>query len=246
MAIVLATVNLPHKNGIEHDTVVNTFVFQTPTTAFVLADAQQIGLSLNQFYNVIKAGQNAIAGWMGPQLSRTAPVVVKMTEINGFLDGSPHGSPDFLDSWNLGPMVSGGVGMPAEVAVCLSIHGGPSGSPEFGPGTRPRARHRGRIYLGPLVASACITDGTTGRVSVTSGVALSFHSAAQALVDFAGHEWHVWSRANAQTYAVVGGWTDDAFDTQRRRGEEAVVRTVWGVPNRVRISPPIAEVTPAN
>ena len=39
--------------------------------------------------------------------------------------------------------------------------------------------------------------------------------------------WAVWSRHDALARAVVGGWCDDAWDVQRRRGEVAVVRTTF-------------------
>jgi hypothetical protein len=39
--------------------------------------------------------------------------------------------------------------------------------------------------------------------------------------------WSVWSRKNANTKLVTGGFVDNAFDTQRRRGEKASGRQTW-------------------
>jgi hypothetical protein len=41
-------------------------------------------------------------------------------------------------------------------------------------------------------------------------------------------EWAVWSTTRSQMARVVGGWVDDDFDTQRRRGLTSSFRTKWG------------------
>lgn len=227
MVQVLATVSLPHKSGLNEDRVVNTFAFYNSASSFTQTDATAMGLALNQFYNVIPSGLNAIAGWIGPQISRTAPVEVKMTDITGHLDGSAHGSPDFEDGWNLGAMVPGALPLPSEVCVALTLDGSvDSEAPEFGPGgTRPKSQLRGRIYLGPVTHGATVLDGLTGRVSVSTQLRSSWLAAAEALRENTTWNWAVWSRKGAFMTAVDQNWVDDAFDTQRRRGERTQSRT---------------------
>jgi hypothetical protein len=106
---------------------------------------------------------------------------------------------------------------------------------EFGPGgaTRPRARDRGRVYIGPLSASGCISqEATTLRPFVSDNLRNTLIDAGRRLANFAGlpATWVVWSRKAAAVHNVVALSVDDAFDTQRRRGERPNVRTTWTLP----------------
>ena len=42
--------------------------------------------------------------------------------------------------------------------------------------------------------------------------------------------WVQLSRVAANTHVVTNGWVDNAFDTQRRRGEEADQRLLFPIP----------------
>jgi hypothetical protein len=109
--------------------------------------------------------------------------------------------------------------LPYEVAACVSYHNG-------GPGPR----NRGRIYIGPLVTTAITSGGNNGAPMMATEVLNIFSAAAEALATDPGLEctWVHWSRANAELYPVVGGWVDNAPDTQRRRGIAPSTRTTWG------------------
>lgn len=113
---------------------------------------------------------------------------------------------------------SGGtVPLPSEVAVCLSYRGGlVSGA--------PASRRRGRIYVGPLGVN-CL--GITGRPDGVVATALQDAvEAFRAVLDPEPINHAVWSRAGDNLYDVVQYWTDDAFDTQRRRGLSPTTKTV--------------------
>jgi hypothetical protein len=121
--------------------------------------------------------------------------------------------------------------LPSECAICLSFHGDttglatdvPGGAPGPRGDTHPAARVRGRIFIGPLNQHVQ-SSGSPTRVSATVlgdivGSAMALHTAMPS--------WSVWSRKNANTKLVTGGFVDNAFDTQRRRGEKASGRQTW-------------------
>jgi hypothetical protein len=117
------------------------------------------------------------------------------------------------------------------IAVCLSFHGtlgtvneiepaapaGPAGD------VHPRARRRGRVYLGPWADTGAVSAqdaNDSPRVGTTLKNAIC--AAALRLDDTSGPggsgNWCVWSRKDATLYPVQAAYVDDAFDTQRRRG----------------------------
>lgn len=232
---MLAQVTLPHTDGLVRDEVVNTFSFITtvdPPSAANITDALD---AIEAFYNVIPSGFNAVSGWLNASRSRAANAcTVNFYDIIGHLDGSRHGSPIATGFFTLGAQESGGGALPAEVAVALTYQAPYGTDPEFGTGIvtegppRPRARDRGRLYLGPLTSSAVVLDGTTGRAYVNTQLAASWGAAGSALKALATSVgWAVWSRRNAILKLVIQGWVDDAFDTHRKRGEAALHKTLW-------------------
>lgn len=111
-----------------------------------------------------------------------------------------------------------GTGLPTEVAVCLSFQALRI------PGT-PQARRRGRIYLGPLKAT--VNSNQRPLASAASAIvasALVLHTDISAA--FAGANWAVWSGLDGTAAVLDNCWVDDAFDTQRSRGQAPSSRTV--------------------
>lgn len=112
-----------------------------------------------------------------------------------------------------------GVGLPPEVALCVSFQGSRlSGTPQ--------ARRRGRVYLPFLGSSTLGTDGRPAALTVTSAV-----SCGQGLLTAsdaaATWTWVTFSTV-APGYAVVlDGWVDNEFDTQRRRGRRYTSRSLF-------------------
>lgn len=117
------------------------------------------------------------------------------------------------------PSTSGLRDLPEEVAIVLSLRGAP-------PVT---ARRRGRLYIGPLNHLA-ITDATTTLpVRVDSTVQTALATAADGVLD-AAVGWSIWSPTSSTLVPVVGGFIDNAVDTQRRRGPAASARLNWPLP----------------
>jgi hypothetical protein len=228
MANVLAQVTLPAKSAIPRDNVVNTFAFLTPTADIVDVDLLGLTGAIELFYNTAPSGHNSIAGFINDSIARTTDgVVVKYYNLAGHLDGSPHGSPVSIQTFTLGNMVPGSEALPREIAACLTFQCAYGSDAEFAGHTRPRARDRGRIYLGPLTNGTGQTDATTGRRRLTTSFQETVTIAAAALIAFPATAWAVWSRKAGLLNPVTGGWCDDAYDVQRRRGERPVLRTLF-------------------
>lgn len=108
--------------------------------------------------------------------------------------------------------------LPHEVALCVSFQADPvSGVPQ--------ARRRGRIYLGPLAEAA--SSNARPSTSVLNVV----EAAAQRLLDestLSVWKWQVYSRTGQTHATVTGGWIDNAWDTQRRRGNDPTARLSFG------------------
>jgi hypothetical protein len=114
-------------------------------------------------------------------------------------------------------------GMPLEVALCLSFQAPKVSGQE-------QRRRRGRVYLGPFTNLS--GDGSTGRPDATAITAIT--TAAQTLLDASqassSWKWAVIHDANGVApvaHVVENGWLDNAWDTQRRRGNAPGVRTTF-------------------
>lgn len=113
--------------------------------------------------------------------------------------------------------------LPAEVAVCLSYSAAPASGV-------PISRRRGRIYIGPLSeeALASVTPSPGAIASrpmpalqnVILGAAVEMAETAAA----ADWGWVVYSPTNDSAAAIVTAWVDNAWDTQRRRGDKPTSR----------------------
>jgi len=127
------------------------------------------------------------------------------------------GSPVYETTGLTGDTFGGDDTLPYEVAFCLSYHALPI------PGI-PNGRFRGRIFLGPLALN-CL--GASGRPAPELGSAClngaqGLNSGANAL----GWQWCIYSPTQSVVEAVPWGngmmsfSIDDAWDTQRRRGND--------------------------
>lgn len=227
MTAIHTTVQFEHLSGLPVDRIINTFTFVT-ASAWTATDLDNIETALKAFYNTsAPPATSPVAWWMAPCLSRVVPMYFRHYDIDGNLDGSPAGSPVRQGGSATVLGVAGQTsGLPAEVSCALSFHSPYGTDVEFGPGTRPRARDRGRVYIGPLGAGVLSSDATTKRSKIDVPVQQSIVYAGQRLMTDASTTWCVWSRKNASVSPVNGVWVDDAFDTQRKRGEKATTRIV--------------------
>lgn len=226
MSNMLASVVFSHRSGLVEDQVVNNFAFITAGTPATSGELSDISTVLESFYNDVHGAMtNSLATYLAPSISRSELPQIRHFQLDGHLDGTAHGSPVRTDVLTSLDATGLSTGLPAEVACCLSFHASYGGDPEFSGTSRPRARDRGRIYFGPLISSLANTDGTTGRVKPAASLIGDLVLAGQFLRDDADTRWCVWSRAAARLVDVTTVWVDDAWDTQRRRGEKATLKT---------------------
>lgn len=237
MSEFLVDVTIPSVSGFPEDDVHNGFVFDTDPGFDPVADYAELCTPIADFYNAAQSTGDAVAKYMSYSLSRTASVCsMKLYEIAGHLDGSPHGSPKQTATWTLAAAASGYQSIPEECALVMTLNGYTSsaipavesadGSDPGSAPDRPLQRHRGRLYLGPWTTFAA-TD-PPGIVRPKTSLITTLLDAAEDLQDAVvanGHQWSVWSRANEVTYDVYSVHVDNAWDTQRRRGTAPTSRT---------------------
>lgn len=113
-----------------------------------------------------------------------------------------------------GSSSSQGAGLPGEVAVCSSFYSGQNVK-----------RKRGRHYIGPLGAGA--SDGAGSPRPSPELRAAIIDRAKNVANSTENVTWVVVSQVGVMANEVTGGWCDNAFDTQRRRGNAPSGRVVW-------------------
>lgn len=220
---VLVRAEMEAYSGLLEDRVMNDFAFKldggvvNSTTIAAAFDA------VDDFYRVATSTGNAVGKFISRFVNRSATHSLKMYAISA----GPLGSPIANIDW-LGPVTPAETtGLPTEVAGVLSFHADTTNVLEESGATRPAARRRGRIFVGPLIPGAM--DMTAPPFMLSESTFLqTLRAAAVTLMDRTDVTWCVWSRADAVLRPVVGGWTDNAPDTQRRRGADATARVTWG------------------
>lgn len=236
--VAKATVVLARVNGLTEDAVVNSLYFNhdavgDPTSSHWDALAARIASFYNDFVGPAIASPSS---YISEAISRAALA----SRIDFFHDvGSTPpalwGSPTAMRSFTL-DAATVGESLPAEVAAVLSFHGDLTDIPETAvnpsppPATiRPAARRRGRIYIGPLNSESSVEDGTSHEASLSSDFQDALLGSASTLLaaNDATWVWTIQSVADDDFYQVTGGYVDNAFDTQRRRGGDATLRTPW-------------------
>jgi hypothetical protein len=231
MAPILCEAVLPSTTGRPEDAVINTFAWLTSTSPASNSELTDIGVFMTSFYNNVRATTFSVASFLGTQLSRAALAAhFKLYDLTGAEDGRPHGSPIRDITWTLGNPTPASTNLPSEIAVVLSFHSLLTDFQQELGDTRPAARRRGRVYLGPVNSGALNVDATSHIVSVSTLCRDTISQAGDAMLATPTAQWAQWSRANLQLDSVTGGFVDNAFDSQRRRGESATLRTVFGGP----------------
>lgn len=223
------------RSGQEVDYPTNVFHFRTEGTAALTVERDAIHSALGTFYTAIRT--YLASTWEGSLIEKF------------YVRDSSFDAPDSA-TYTAGPWgppvatltqtITGGVpttqgALPCEVAAALSFHGDYTSVAEYGPDvdsdgwpdSRPRARYRGRLYIGPLGSGVLTTDGTTFKPTLTSTFRNALVAAGTALMGATTVKWSTHSRTDRRFDTVVGGWVDDAFDTQRRRGPAPTVKTTF-------------------
>lgn len=205
---VRVNVVLQNQSGLAEDRYLSSFVF-TGTGSSETTAAAVVPL-------VIAFTQSAGA-WLGPQCSRSGNASKAIWyDLGEAPVRTPHETAFTLAS------AQGGTGsttpLPGEVACVISLRS-----------TENSARARGRLYIGPLHL-LCQDVGTSNDSRPIMGFRTALKSAAETLANgavAAGCSWQILSRADGDTKEIVGGFIDDAWDTQRRRGVDPTSRLGW-------------------
>lgn len=124
-------------------------------------------------------------------------------------------------------LVVGNNCLPLEVAFCLSFRAA---------WTTPaqQARRRGRVYLGPLAPAVLVSTPPPAPIVdlMEAGAFYMERLLSESVAGVGGGDpapWCVWSRTDGSLHDVVGGWVDNEWDTQRRRGLRPTYRETWGL-----------------
>lgn len=199
-------------SGLAEDRAVNVFHFEGLSTYG--DDAPDAIARVANFYRTLTGGATRMVGeYLSPWVDRDATVTSYDMDVPP--DRIPTVEPIVL------PAAIGGSGLPNEVAICLSFEGAPPHTP----------RRRGRVYIGPLCLNAdmhvAATIGDDARP--TAQLMSDLGVAAAAMATPGGSvQWVIRSIKPTVNYVpVVSGWVDNAWDTQRRRGQSATTRDTW-------------------
>lgn len=197
-ATIQVQVSFPRPSGLPQDNIVNTWHFLGTIGTSMADEMANIGPRLDEFYTVV---------------DNYMPLAIGAPTYRGYdLGELKPRQPSQRASFGVDPAGAGAT-YPNEVALCLSYYA-----------TRNLPRQRGRLYLGPFIAAAGEIT-TQGDAMPTQFFVDLVANAALALKNAAGPLWAVRSVRDGVLRAITNLWIDNAWDTQRRRGTAATVRT---------------------
>lgn len=207
MAIVRAQVTFQGGSNLPEDRYINTLHFAND--APYATHATNIHAALTTFWTVAPPGRNIVGSSISAYVQRL--VTVRYYDMS---TGEPR-VPTPL-TFTL-PTAAGTSNVPFEVAVVGSFKGAP-------PVT---ARRRGRIFIGPITTGPISPATSALPCSVDPGFRQDVTGSMKRLAEAPAVDWCIYSPTTGEYVPIVGGWVDDAFDTQRRRGNDATARTTW-------------------
>lgn len=238
MRLWLSRIVMPRDSGIPQDASINDFYFfsdvGTPASDDAVANSLQV--YLNTFYNDdTTASGISIASRFSNAVSRATDAVQIVVYAKDTLDPAVDWGPPVEIRDLTFVAAAAAPNLPSETAACLSFHGDLTGVPETADNPtpppakiRPAARRRGRVYLGPLIYGALVDNaGVNYDPLLGSNFVNTVAEHAAGLADDSGGAWVVYSPTSQAVFPVVGGYVDNALDTQRRRGRGPTSRTSW-------------------
>lgn len=205
MAIIRAQVTFRHNSGLPEDEMVNVWHFDVPTGDF----SEDIADALEAFYDAVPdPSANSVGQFMSDLLDGQATIT--MYNLNDTPPRVPIHEHPFT-------ITTGSGALPSEVALCASFHA-PAVS------GLSQAHRRGRVYIGPLAPSA--NNTAEGRPLAAFRLCLARSLRDLIAASLAQLDWSlaVYSPTLDTASKVEAGWVDNAFDTQRRRGENPTSR----------------------
>jgi hypothetical protein len=208
MTIYRVLVNVPAANAIGRDAVVNNWgINGSPTYTDFWPN---LLTALKTFYDGWQSHRSHLYTWTAAR-----------AKLYNLEDPAPRAP--LADTALSLSSTTGTNTLPQEVSICLSFQGARvSGTPQ--------ARRRGRLYLGPLASVS--NDNTTGRPSTllqtnVKNAASAFRATSLSDLTWAWVVIHAAGLPGMAATDITDGWVDDAFDTQRRRGNSASLRGAW-------------------
>lgn len=194
--------------------IMNTWHCVTVGATTALAAATSFGAALVTFYGAIDA-------YLAAELNGS------QTLVRHFDLSHPKPRQPILEG-TTGALATGSGNLPRELCCVLSYKG------TYLSGVSPK-RKRGRIYLGPLYASAVGSDGGFS-ATVVNGIVAAADTLLGVSDGSSEFRWVVYSPTSdpsgegsdaACWDAVTEGWVDYNVDIQRRRGLPGGVRTLY-------------------
>lgn len=213
---LFAQVNFHAVSGLPEDTVVNTLYFQAQGADGAEDVAPDVIADIETAFT---GDHGAAAGgpvWQHMSTALSGLVTVKCYVMS---DAEPR-VPTAIGELDFTAGDLGTSQLPREVAMCLSFHANYTSGGNA-------ARRRGRIYVGPLGSTSNILDTATGGPAASIITALKDMGVWLRDSLTANAVWCVNSDADSTLRPVTEGWVDNAFDTQRRRGQAATARTLF-------------------
>lgn len=211
MPLIRSLVQLAYFTGAPEDVATNTLYYQS-------AD----GTSLDATYTAANARLQSFYTALGPYLSKVVqgPITVRHYDMSAPKPRVPIG----FGALNFTPTAPA-LNMPEECAAVLSFQGERVSGADM-------ARRRGRIFMGPLSASAYSQPSTAGYVQFTSAFRNAMANAAAAMANTTVNvaTWVVYSETDNLAHPISNGWIDVQPDVQRRRGHKVAGRTLWQAP----------------
>lgn len=207
------------------DRYVNTF-YSSSATTFSGPQLASQAAAVKAFYTTATSSHTVKEYMAGFQ--RDPGATIKIYNVDMATEHEP-----IYEETYLFDFVISVANLPGEVALALSFRADP-----YVVGV-PQARQRGRIYVGPLNVTALASGPGpndhsiphTNLVGAMNGAGVALGLAMSA----GGGKWVIHSPAQTATLGAVYNsvvhscWVDNAFDTQRRRGNAPTLRTTAAV-----------------
>lgn len=204
-------------SGVAEDQYVNTFHVLASSTDSDSLDG--MAAAVRTFYNTMPSLGTHPLTWYLAGMADTVGERVKIYDLSDPIPRTPLFDESYTPSGSFGNAMAS---LPSEVAACLSYAAAPTSGV-------PMSRLRGRIYIGPLSMSAADNLGPSDAARPSAIFREDMVRSAKRLAnDLATIDpvaiWVVYSPTSNTSHGIVRWWADDAWDTQRRRGDAPTTR----------------------
>lgn len=234
----LCTVTIPSLTGVPADSVNMQMAVDTTGPSVNGAEAAEVAdIWRSVWVDALPVALTAAGEFLSPTLSRvTNACEFSVYDITGHEDGSPHGSP-IVSVFGTIDGAGASTALPSEVAVVATLEAvgravaaveTPDGADPGSAIDRPKQRHTGRFFFGPCNSACIAIVSSVARPS--AGIQTHLMQMVETFDDelraatATGLAAGMWSRADAEVRRLEAVSVDNAFDTQRRRGEKATIR----------------------